>query len=170
VQGATAPYAQSPIRHQEPTRPTTSLSAALFGVCSIPKLGLLTTSLAANTDIPVIERSWGLLSQIPTRKDQFYGPNFKWKEYFRARNWFHGVAVHWGLLVAGFMLACIPPIRSLMRKFVTQPGQGPTREAMEKEEVEYRGIAWPDTDIASNKLAFGTATFKGSMYYCEAPD
>lgn len=164
---ASSPFASSPIPHKEPTRSPTSFLQLLFGIRSIPNLGLVTTSVASATDTPVVERTWGLLSQIPSRKDEFYGPNFTWTMYYKARNWLHGIAVHWGLLLGGFLLAFVSPFRALVRKFVFQPGQGPDKASTAKEEIEYRGVASPDTDVPSNKQAICRAWFHGSMYYCK---
>lgn len=164
---AHGPYALSPIPHPETPRPAKSLIQILSGLYTVPNLGLLTTSLAGLTDIPVIERSWGLLSVIPSRKEQFYGAKFNWKEGYKARNWLQGIAIHWALLVGSAVLALVPPARALMKRWVSQPGQGPSREDMAKEEIEYRGVANPDTESPSGKQAFCRAWFHGSMYYRE---
>jgi hypothetical protein len=115
--------------------------------------------------VSLVERTWGLLSVTPSRKDEFYGPKFTWVEYFKARSWLHGVAIHWGLLLGGFLIACVPPVRSLIKMFIYQPGQGPERDVMQKESIEYRGVAKPDRETRNNERAFVTAAYKGSMYY-----
>jgi hypothetical protein len=130
----------------------------------VPHLGNLTTSIAGTTDIPVVERSWGLLSQIEGREEEFYGPKFRWRELAKARNWLHGVAMHWGLFIGVALLALLPPLRVLMRKLAVQPGHGPTREAMAKERIEYRGIARPDGGEHEGKLAFVRAWWDGGLY------
>lgn len=107
------------------------------------------------------------MSQIPSRKKEFYGPNFTWAEFFKARNWLHGIAVHWGLLIGGLLLIFVPPFRWLARKLVFQPGQGPDMDEAKKDVIEYRGVASPDTDVPTNKQAFSRAWFHGSMYYRE---
>lgn len=165
IQEAQKPYALSPAAHKQPTRPVGSLLSGLFGSRSIPDLGIVTTSLAASTDTSLVERTWGLLSVTPSRKDEFYGPNFTWNEVFRARNWLHGAMVHWGLLLGGFLIACIPPVRTLLRKFIYQPGEGPQREDMQRESIEYRGVAKPEGEVKGNQRAFCKATYSGSMYY-----
>ena len=136
----------------------------LLGLRHYRNLGLTTTSIAAVTDTSVIERSWGLLSTIPSRKDQFYGPRFSWVEVFKARNWFQGIALHVGLVIGAFLLMMVPPVRTLVRRFVYQPGEGPTKEETTREEVEYRGTATPDSDTATTKQAFVRAQFHGGMY------
>jgi short subunit dehydrogenase-like uncharacterized protein len=161
------PYSLSPIPHPARGRPQRSLISKIFGPQHIPDLGLVTTSIAGGTDAPIVERSWGLLSTIPSRKHEFYGPNFTWKEYFRTSNWLSGVAIHWGLLVASFLLAISPWTRALIKKFVYQPGQGPEKEATKREMIEYRGTATPDEPALSGKRAWCRAHYNGGMYYCK---
>lgn len=164
VQAASTPYAQSPIPHQEPTRPKSTILDKVFGVRDVRDLGTVTTSVAGTVDAAIVERTWGLLSEIPSRKEQFYGPKFTWVQYFKARNWLHGIAIHWALLIGGFLLAFVPPFRNLVKKFVYQPGQGPAREETKNEEVEYRGVAFPDTKGNTKQQAYCRAWFRGSMY------
>ncbi|TWU76689.1 hypothetical protein ED733_001038 [Metarhizium rileyi] len=55
--------------------------------------------------------------------------------------------------------------RSLVKRFVYQPGEGVSREEMENEAVEYRGTAVPDLESnPSQKQAFGRAWFHGGLY------
>lgn len=169
LRASSKPYASSPIPHPEKARPTPTLLQRWLGVCNVPNLGVLTTSIAGRTDVPVVERSWGLLSQIPSRKDQFYGPRFNWVEYYKPRNWLHGILVHLGLVFGTAMLALFPPVRTLVKRFVYQPGEGRTKEEMAKEEIEYRGVATPDTPTAAGKQAYCRAWFHGSMYYRKLP-
>ena len=159
-----APYCSSPIPHKDPKRITKTLMQRIFGLAHVPHLGNLTTSIAGNTDASVVERSWGLLSQLKGREDQFYGPNFRWRELSKTRNWLHGVVLHWGLMIGGILLAILPPLRTLLRRFVTPPGQGPTPEAMAKERIEYRGVARPDGDQYPGKQAYSRAFWNGGMY------
>ncbi|GAB0132658.1 hypothetical protein EsDP_00001087 [Epichloe bromicola] len=165
VMEATTPYATSPIPHASGARPRKSWLQALLGVTSLPNLGIVTTSLAGKTDQAVITRTWGLLHEIPSRKSEFYGPRFTWAEYFKARNWLHGIAVHFALTIGGLLLVFVPPLRSLVKRFVYQPGEGVSREDMAREEVEYRGTATPDIDSnPAGKQAFCRAWFHGSLY------
>lgn len=108
-----------------------------------------------------------MLSQIPSRKDQFYGPRFTWKQYMRTKSWLHGFLVHWGLVWGSLFLVFVPPVRWLMKKFVTQPGGGPDKEARAKESVEMWGVGTPDTDNPSNEKGFVRSWYKGSMYTCK---
>ncbi|KAH7329126.1 Saccharopine dehydrogenase-domain-containing protein [Stachybotrys elegans] len=162
---AAKPYASSPIPHPEPARPRSSLASFLFGVRHVPHLGLVTTSVAGSTDASTVERTWGLLSETESRRGEFYGPRFVWAEYFRTRNLLSGVAVHWALAVGATLLALTPPFRWLIEKFVFRPGEGPELEDAKNELIEYRGVATPDTQPASQKRVICRAHYEGSMYY-----
>lgn len=165
VLDASAPFAQSPIPHEEPKRPHSSVIQKILGVRNVPNLGLVTTSPNAPVDITVVERTWGLLSVIPTRKSQFYGPKFTWSQHYKARNWLSGVIIHWFLATMVLVLAFVPPCRNLVRKFIYQPGEGAEKEANNNDEVEYRGVAQPDSDKFGKKQAYGRAVHRGGMYY-----
>lgn len=169
VIAATKPFAMSPIPHTSGAKPPKSLLQSILGVTSLPNLGVVTTSLAGKTDLAVVTRTWGLLHEIPSRKKEFYGPRFTWTEYFKARNWFHGMIVHFALAIGSLLLVFVPPFRSLVRRFVYQPGEGVSREDMEKEEVEYRGTASPDVESnPTKKQAFCRAWFHGGLYKCKS--
>lgn len=169
IRAASEPYASSPVPHGQPGRPSTPWMAKMLGVQSLRNLGMVTTSIAGLTDAAQVERTWGLLSQIPTRKDEFYGPNFTWTEYWKVRNWFEGVVTHLSLIVAAFLLAFVPPFRSLVRRFVYQPGEGPSRDEAEKEFIEFRAIATPDKKSAGRTQALCRSWYLGGMYSCEWP-
>ncbi|PNP47580.1 hypothetical protein TGAMA5MH_01402 [Trichoderma gamsii] len=161
------PFAHSPVPHPaEPKRRELSIWQKILGIHNVSNLGTLTTGLTGTTDQGVIERSWGLLSEIPSRKDQFYGPNFHWEEYSKPRNWLEGILTHWLLTIAVLFLA-IAPVRAIARRFAPEPGTGPSEEDMDKEEVEWRGIANPDTKSPVTKQAFVRAWYHGSMYKCK---
>ncbi|KAF5020756.1 hypothetical protein F66182_7216 [Fusarium sp. NRRL 66182] len=164
IKAASTPYAQSPVPHKEPTRPKSSIFENIFGVRSVPNLGLLTTSVMGSTDIAVVERTWGLLSETPSRKDEFYGPNFTWTERMKARNWLHGIFIHWLLIVGATLLVSVAPLRNFLKKRVYQPGEGAKREDTEKDEIEYRGIAYPDSEKPVGKAAFCRLWHHGGMY------
>ncbi|KAL6891292.1 Saccharopine dehydrogenase domain-containing protein [Trichoderma longibrachiatum] len=159
------PFAHSPVPHpNEPKRPRGSVWQKVLGVHHVPNLGTVTTAFTNPADQTVVERSWGLLSEIPSRKDEFYGPNFHWEECHRVRNWFHGVIIHLVIVIGVLLVATGSPVRAVLRRIVPEPGTGPSRDEMEKEEVEWRGIANPDTEMPTNKQAFCRAWYKGSMY------
>ncbi|KJZ78901.1 hypothetical protein HIM_01674 [Hirsutella minnesotensis 3608] len=162
------PYALSPVPHPEKARPSMTLSQMLLGLRAVPGLGLSTTSVFGMADASVVERSWGLLSQIPTRKDQFYGPRFNWAEYHRPRNWLHGIIHHWSLILGLLVVSLLPPVRALVSRFVYQPGEGISKEQMETKEAEFRGTAEPDTPSPTGKQAFCRAQFRGSLYQLTA--
>ncbi|KAH6610404.1 hypothetical protein Trco_000424 [Trichoderma cornu-damae] len=159
------PFAHSPVPPPAGAKAhRASIWHKIFGVRHVPNLGTLTTSVTSPADRPIIERSWGLLSQIPSRKDEFYGPNFHWAEYFRSRNWLHGIIIHWALVAIVFLITFVPPVRAVIRKFGPAPGTGPSRDDMDKEEAEWRGIANPDTGLPADKQAFCRAWYYGSLY------
>ncbi|PTB56705.1 hypothetical protein M431DRAFT_111921 [Trichoderma harzianum CBS 226.95] len=159
------PFALSPIPHPgEPKRHNASIWQKIFGVHYVPNLGTVTTAFTSSADQGLVERSWGLLSEIPSRKDEFYGPNFHWAECYRPRNWLYGVIVHWVIVIGIFLVATGKPVRTLLRNVVPAPGTGPSKDEMEKEEVEWRGIANPDTELPADRQAFCRAWYYGSMY------
>ncbi|KAF5670755.1 hypothetical protein FHETE_4379 [Fusarium heterosporum] len=164
LQEASSPYAQSPIPHKEPTRPKSSILQKIFGVRTVPNLGLLTTCATASTDVAVVERTWGLLSETPSRKEEFYGPNFVWTQQMKARNWLHGIFIHWLLIIGGVLLVSVAPLRSFLKKLVYQPGEGAKAEDTAEDEVEYRGIAYPDSDKPIGKAAFCRMWHEGGIY------
>ncbi|KLO89893.1 uncharacterized protein LW93_1957 [Fusarium fujikuroi] len=165
IKEASSPYAQSPVKHKDPTRPKSSILQMIFGVRTVPNLGLQTTSVTNSTDVAVVERTWGLLSSTPSRKDEFYGPNFVWVEHMKARNWLHGIFIHWLLIVGGVLLVSVEPLRNFLKKRVYQPGEGAKREDTAKDEIEYRGIAYPDSEKAAGKAALCRMWYHGGMYF-----
>ncbi|KAF5550861.1 hypothetical protein FMEXI_3623 [Fusarium mexicanum] len=165
IKDASSPYAQSPVKHKDPKRPKSSILQMIFGVRTVPNLGLQTTSVTNSTDVAVVERTWGLLSSTPSRKDEFYGPNFVWVEHMKARNWLHGIFIHWLLIVGGILLVSVAPLRNFVKKRVYQPGEGAKREDTAKDEIEYRGIAYPDSEKAAGKAALCRMWYHGGMYF-----
>lgn len=135
----------------------------------MPNLGLQTTFIAADNDRGIVHRTWGLLQQIPTKKDEFYGPNFSFTEQLKARNWLFGILAHWGIGLASLLVAMLPPLRRLVRLFLYAQGEGPAVEAAKKDEIEYRAVAKPDEASAHSKVAFCRTWFNGSMYACKLP-
>ncbi|OLN83710.1 Saccharopine dehydrogenase-like oxidoreductase, partial [Colletotrichum chlorophyti] len=162
------PYALSPIPNHNRVQSPSSLLAKLVGLRNVPNLGLMTTSIAGMTDTPIVQRSWGLLALLPSREKQFYGPNFSFHEYMRAKGYLRGIAIHWALAFFGLLLATVAPFRKLARLFVYEPGQGPDKELAKKDQIEYRGIALPDRESKNGyPQAYCRAWYTGSMYYCE---
>ncbi|CAP68754.1 uncharacterized protein PODANS_7_7230 [Podospora anserina S mat+] len=156
------PYALSPVPN--PTRaPQPGLLTRVTGLITIPHLGLLTSSIANGTDTALIHRTWGLLSTLPSRQSQSYGPKFSFREYMKPRNWLTGIAIHFGLMLFGLIIVT-GPLRRFLAGRVTQPGEGPEEDVASKDEIEYRGVATPDGDFGKKK-AVGKAWFRGSTYY-----
>lgn len=165
-QDATRPFALSPVPNPNASRKF-SIVRTLVGIQNVPHLGVQTTSLAGDTDSAIVQRTWGLLSSTPSRKDEFYGPNFTFTEFMKPKNWFHGIAMHWGLMVAGLFLI-IPVARKAVRHFVIQPGQGPDVEQTKTQDLEFRGVALPDPPDSTGKQVYCRAYFTGGMYYLTA--
>lgn len=156
IQAASRPYALSPIPGPK-VQCNKSLAEKILGVRSVPDLGTLTTSLGGAADKPIVQRSWGLL-------DGAYGPNFLFSEYMRTRNYFTGVLLHIAFTLAPLLLI-FKPVRMLIKKFVTAPGEGPDKNAQKKERVEYRAVATADLGAGLMKRAYSRAQYNGGMYY-----
>ncbi|KAK3399225.1 hypothetical protein B0T20DRAFT_478591 [Sordaria brevicollis] len=162
------PYALSPVPHPNPdlAEARTSWTTKLFGLATVPILGLGTSSVAAKTDAAIVERTWGLLSQSShqRKQDESYGPNFSFKQYMKPRNYLTGLAIHFGLMVLGLIMAT-PFLRKIARKFVYQPGEGADEEVAKRDELEFWGVAKPDLKEQTRKRAFGRCWFRGPVYY-----
>ena len=156
------PYALSPIPNQTP-KPETSLLTRLTGVLTVPHLGTLTTNIQAAADGAIVQRSWGLMPTISSRRDQFYGPNFTYQQFSKVGNVIEGFFRHLLALWIGFII--FSPIRKVVRRFLYQPGDGPSAESSAKHFVTYTGIAIPDKQGVRSTL-FCKLPFKGSMYEC----
>lgn len=161
---AMQPFALSPVANPNAEAKRRSISTMLTGLRVVPNLGLLTTFVAGDSDRAIVHRTWGLFSQIPSKKDEHYGPNFNFGEYMKTRNWLSGLFVHLSIVVASFLFVMLPPLRNLVKRFVYEQGQGPDVEQAKKDEIEYRGVAFPDTDTAAGRQAFCRAWFNGSVY------
>lgn len=167
------PYALSPVPHPNPdlAEKRTSWSTKLTGLATTPILGLGTSSVAGKTDAAIVERTWGLLSQAKNKsqQDESYGPNFSFKQYMKPRNWLSGIALHFGLMVLGLVMAT-PFLRAIAKKFVYQPGEGVEEEVAKRDELEFWGVAKPDLaggaeEETNKKRAFGRCWFRGPVYY-----
>ncbi len=165
LRAALAPFALSPAPAPTTKPPRPSLLARLTGLVTVPSLGLLTSSLASATDAAQVHRTWGLLTTLPSRKAQAYGPNFSFREYMRPRNWLTGIAIHFGLAVLGLVMAT-PWLRRVAAKRVYQPGEGPEAEKAMGDELEYRGVGKVDGG-EEGQGGICRAWFRGSAYLCE---
>lgn len=160
------PFALSPVPNPK-SASNRSIWTKLSGLRIVSNLGLLTTFLGGDSDAAIVARTWGLFQQIPSRKGQAYGPNFSFAEGMKVRNWLQGIAVHWSLAIASFVLVVLPPVRKVARYFVYKQGEGPDLEEAKKETAEWKGVANPDVAEAVGKQAFCRAWWQGSMYSCE---
>jgi hypothetical protein len=161
IQAASKPFISSPAPHKPPHRPSTTLT----GVYHDPILGTMATCPTGGVDASVVERTWGLFhSSLPGREGEFYGENFRWQELSRVNGWIHGVGKNLGLAVGSALVALCPPLRFLLKRILVQPGEGPTREAIKKERVEFQGVAKADGEEHKGKKAFVRATWHGGMY------
>ncbi|KAI1334161.1 sporulation protein RMD1 [Xylariaceae sp. FL0016] len=155
------PFALSPVRNPKPD-PKAPLLSRLTGCYNVPDLGLLSTSITSGTNKAIVERTWGLFQLEPRLQKYTYGPNFSFREYMKARNWVGALAMHYALLISFTFIALCAPLRSLIRRFIFQPGQGPSREDSAKDYIEFRGTAIPDQSKPSQK-ALCKAWFSGSL-------
>jgi hypothetical protein len=127
----------------------------------------MSTCPTGDVDASVVERTWGLLSQLKGHRSQeFYGDNFRWLQLSATSSWIAGVVKNVAIVVGSALLFFFPPLRMILRKMLTQPGQGPSREATAKERIEFRGVARPDRGEFKGKAAYGRVLWKGGMYDC----
>lgn len=162
------PFALSPVPNPY-HGPAPSLWSRLTGLRSVHGLGLLTTSVTAATDEPIVQRTWGLLQQEPSRKKEAYGPRFSYREFARARSTLSGIVAHYGLAIGMTMLFLFAPVRNFVRSRIFQPGEGVSKEEAAKEYIVMRGTAVPDMQPKSDKVAFIEAKYPASPYLCKCP-
>ncbi|EAW14543.1 uncharacterized protein ACLA_075830 [Aspergillus clavatus NRRL 1] len=136
--------------------PSEPLVEKVLGVRSVRDLGTLTTSPSGIADITIVHRSSTLMPEL-------YGPRFHFRQFVRVRNALVGALFHIGFML-GLALLIIPPVRTLVRKFIFAPGQGPRKEDSTHDRVEYRAIATADQKTATPRRVFGKLTYEGSMY------
>lgn len=136
-----------------------ALISKFIGVRSVPGLGTLTTSISAGPNVATVQRSWGLLED-----GKLYGPKFSYQEYAAVRNVAVGIVVHFAMAFGALALA-LPPFRWLAKKFLYAPGQGASREATNKDSLEYRAVATADQDGPNPGRAFGKLRWDGGNYY-----
>lgn len=156
------PFGLSPIPAPK-SKPSASWFTKLFGVRTVPPLGLLTSSIQASSDVPIVMRSWGVLGG-----SKFYGPKFFYEQYHRVNGYFQGIAMHLATTI-GIILLLMRPLRWLLKKFVYAPGDGPTEQQTEGNRAEWRAIANADVANTNPPKAYGRAYFDGGLYYCKYP-
>ncbi|KAI3336593.1 hypothetical protein HD806DRAFT_10759 [Xylariaceae sp. AK1471] len=161
------PYALSPIPNSK-SAPKASLISTLTGAYHVPNLGLQSTSVTSGTDAAVVHRTWGLFQEESALREHAYGPNFTYQEFAKTRNMVTAMFMRYSLMIGGALLAFCPPFRHLVRRFIFQPGQGPTREDAANDYLEFRGVATPDVQPPSGKQALCRAWYNGSMYLLTA--
>jgi short subunit dehydrogenase-like uncharacterized protein len=66
----------------------------------------------------------------------------------------------------GMIALILSPVRSLLKRFVFQPGEGPSKESSRRDRIEYRAIATVDSaDPNDPKRITGRMAWDGSLYY-----
>ncbi|OBT79757.1 saccharopine dehydrogenase [Pseudogymnoascus sp. 05NY08] len=149
------PFIHSPI--PGPTAPTTqSAWTNILGVREHPDLGILTTYFGASSDVPIVERSWGLIGN-----GKVYGPNFRFSEYARARSIFLALFIHF-VLTIGTILLKFPFATSAMRKVIPPRGYGASEEETKSHFVEYRAVGRPNADTLTR--AHARVRYTGGLY------
>lgn len=150
------PYALSPISpHKERVRE--SWLAKLLGVRTIPDLGILTDSPQRGPDTAIVYRSWALFD-----KGEYYGQKFTFREWLRVSGYLAGTIIHYGFRM--FLLSLLfPPMRWLLKKWAYEPGQGPSKEAFQNNQMVYKAIA--KADCEPEKRAVATFEYTGGGYY-----
>lgn len=119
IREAIRPFALSPVPHPHPNGPSKSLFEILFGVRTVPGLGVQTDSLQVALDRAIVGRSWGLFDS-----GRYYGDHFSFTEKLRARNTLIATLTHFAMVLAALSIL-LSPIRALLKKLVYQPGEGP---------------------------------------------
>lgn len=151
-------WASSPVPGPK-DKASPSLISKLIGIRSVEGLGTLTTSISAGPNVATVQRSWGLLDG-----GKLYGPRFSYHEYAAVRNALVGIVVHFAVTFGALALA-LAPVRWLLRKVLYAPGQGATREAANKDSIEYRTVAIADQNGPNPRRAFGKMRWDGGNYY-----
>lgn len=114
-----------------------SLLSRILGPFTHPDLGILTTSITAIPNEAIVYRSASLMPDL-------YGSDFRYKEYLKVSNQLFGVLIHFGLILATLAIS-LKPVRSLIRRFVYEPGQGPSSESSANAILELRAVATADS-------------------------
>ncbi|KIX04537.1 uncharacterized protein Z518_05407 [Rhinocladiella mackenziei CBS 650.93] len=131
------------------------------GVWSYPRLGHLTTSVAAKPNQAIVQRSAGLTPY-------FYGFNFTYEEYMAVSSPLAGMLIHLALSLFTLFIA-FPPTRAIMKMFAKyKPGTGPSKESTKGDVLELRAIAVAEQLSKTPRKAFATFRYEGSMYLLSA--
>lgn len=135
---------------------TQSVWTNILGVREHRDLGILTTYFGASSDVPIVERSWGLIGN-----GKVYGPNFRFLEYARAKNLFRALFIHF-VMTVGTILLKLPFATGVMRKVIPPTGYGASEEEAKSHFVEYRAVGRPNADTL--KRAHARVRYDGSLY------
>lgn len=127
------------------------------GVRNVPGLGVLTDSPQGAPDAAIVQRTWGLLSNLSSA----YGNKFHFSEHMRASSTIAAVGWHFGLGIALTSLL-FPPLRWALARVVTQPGFGPSEEKSKSHFIEYRALG--QTDSAQGEKAMVRMRYEGDIY------
>lgn len=157
------PYTKDTIYPPNP-EPTTYVRTGFqkfTGAWSYPRLGNLTTSLAATPNQAIVHRSAGLTPY-------FYGFNLTYEEYMAVGSPIVGILIHLAISILTLCLA-FPPTRAIMKLFATyKPGAGPTKESTKGDVLELRAVAVAEQIAKKPRRAFATLRFEGGIYLLTA--
>lgn len=148
-------------RSPEPNTYSRTTIQKLTGVWSYPRLGTLTTSIAAKPNVAIVHRSAGLTPL-------FYGFNFTYEEYMAVRSPIIGFLIHVALAILTFLIS-IPPIRAILKATAGyKPGSGPSKESSKNDVLELRAIACAEQLTRSPRKSMAEFRYEGSLYTLSA--
>ncbi|EXJ76848.1 hypothetical protein A1O3_10493 [Capronia epimyces CBS 606.96] len=157
------PYTKETIypRNPEPNTYSRTALQKLTGVWSYPRLGTLTTSIAAKANEAIVHRSAGLTPY-------FYGFNFTYEEYMAVGNPVVGVLVHLAISILVLLIA-FPPTRAILKLLAPyKPGAGPTKESSKGDVLELRAVAVAEQLAKTHRKALATFRYEGGLYHLTA--
>ncbi|KAK2803115.1 hypothetical protein FQN51_003859 [Onygenales sp. PD_10] len=130
----------------------------LLGIHTVPELGTLTTSPTGHCDVCIVQRSRSLMPDL-------YGQGFQFLAVLAVRNAIMALAVHFSLMF-GFLALTFAPIRSLAKKLIYEPGQGPSEESTIGNRIEYRALATAEHEGPERKpiKVLGSFKYPGDAY------
>lgn len=77
-----------------------------------------------------------------------------------------GMLMHYFIVIGGYLLL-LAPVRTLVRRFVFKPGDGPDTKKAKDEVIELQAVGKPVPTTEENKQVLGKLRYHGSMYYCK---
>jgi short subunit dehydrogenase-like uncharacterized protein len=150
------PYALSPVPPPKQMK-SESIFTKLLGWRRVPDLGVLTDSPQAGSDIPIVNRSWGLFND-----GNYYGQKFSFSEWMRVGGGLVGTIVHY-VTVFSLVMLYFRPFRWFLKRLAYQPGQGQTKDETKNNQLSYKAIATADCE--PKKRAVATFDYRGGGYY-----